>query len=246
MINVASVFSLRNLPQLVEYGYSLIFYMIWASVLFFIPSALVSAELASTWPHKGGIFLWVKKAFGARWGTIAIFMQWTANIPWLPAILTFMASSVAYVINPSLATNKTFTIAVIWGAIWLATAINFYSIKSSSYFISSGVVLGTIIPSFLLILLGLTHFFSDKNLAIEFSAQSLMPQFNNFNHLMFFIGVLVSITGIEMSSAHIKEIEKPKKKFCKSHIYSMFYHYIIIYYWRLIYCNSDSKRSIKP
>ncbi|HDZ59359.1 MAG TPA: amino acid permease, partial [Actinobacteria bacterium] len=59
MINVAAVLSLRNLPSMAEYGYALIFYLTLASLCFFIPSALVSAELASGWPRKGGVYLWV-------------------------------------------------------------------------------------------------------------------------------------------------------------------------------------------
>ncbi|MFK5856810.1 MAG: amino acid permease, partial [Bacteroidota bacterium] len=84
MINVAAVLSLRNFPALAEYDLSLIFYLLAASILFFVPSALVSAELASGWPQSGGVYLWVKEAFGPKYGFIAIFMQWVENLPWYP------------------------------------------------------------------------------------------------------------------------------------------------------------------
>ncbi len=66
MINVAAVLSLKNFPALAEYEFSLVFYLSLASLVFFIPSALVSAELASGWPQAGGVYLWVKEAFGPK------------------------------------------------------------------------------------------------------------------------------------------------------------------------------------
>ncbi len=50
MLTVCSVFSLRNLPSMAEYGWNIIFFLSAAAACFFIPSALVSAELASTYP----------------------------------------------------------------------------------------------------------------------------------------------------------------------------------------------------
>lgn len=68
MINVAAVLSLRNLPGQAEFGYSVVFYIVAASLLFFIPSTLVSAELASAWQQKGGVYVWVKEAFRPQMG----------------------------------------------------------------------------------------------------------------------------------------------------------------------------------
>ena len=47
MITVAAVLALRNLPSLADYGWAVVFYLVAACLFFFIPSALVSAELAA-------------------------------------------------------------------------------------------------------------------------------------------------------------------------------------------------------
>ena len=73
LLTVAAVLSLRNLPSEAEYGYSVIFYITMAAICFFVPSALVSAELASSWPQDGGVYLWVKEAFGPKWGFVAVW-----------------------------------------------------------------------------------------------------------------------------------------------------------------------------
>ena len=147
MLTVAAVLSLRNLPSQAEYGYSVIFYLVAAAVCFFVPSALVSAELASAWPEEGGVYCWVKEAFGPKWGFVAIFMQWVENLPWFPAVLTFVASSIAYVVDPKLATNRWFVLITIWVSLWLATFLNFKGMRLSAFLSSSGAIAGTVAPA---------------------------------------------------------------------------------------------------
>ena len=216
MINVAAVLSLRNLPSMAEYGYTLIFYLALSSVCFFIPSALVSAELASGWPRKGGVYLWVKEAFGPKWGFVAIFMQWVENLPWFPAILAFVASALAYLVNPALATNKLFVIAVIWVSIWVATLLNFRGMRLSAFLSSSGVISGTIVPGLAIIVLGVVYVLSGKPTAITFSSAALVPKLGNLNQLMLLAGMMMAISGMEMSAVHVTEVENPKKNFPKA------------------------------
>lgn len=213
MINVAAVMSLRNLPSMAEYGYSLIFYIALGSLCFFIPSALVSAELASGWQKEGGVFLWVKEAFGTKWGFVAIFMQWVENLPWFPAVLAFVASAIAYIFCPELASNKWFVISIIWISIWGATFLNFRGMKLSAFLSSSGVISGTIIPGILIIILGVVHVISGKPMAINFSFNSLIPQLGNLNQLMLLAGMMMAISGMEMSAVHVTEVENPGKNY---------------------------------
>ena len=134
MINVAAIMSLRSLPGLAEYGWSLIFYLALGSLCFFIPSALVSAELASGWSGEGGVYLWVKDAFGPKWGVVAVFMQWVENLPWFPAVLAFGGSAIAYIFDPALAQNKGFIMVVVQTSLWLATFLNFRDMRMSAFF----------------------------------------------------------------------------------------------------------------
>jgi len=60
MINVCIIASLRSLPLMAEEGFSLVFFFVVAALMFLIPSALVSAELATGWPKNGGVYLWAK------------------------------------------------------------------------------------------------------------------------------------------------------------------------------------------
>ena len=195
MINVAAVFSLRNAPGMADYGFALVFYLIFACLFFFIPSALVSAELAATYPEKGGVYLWVKKAYGPEYGFVAIFMQWVMNIPWYPAAFTFVASAIAYMFDPGLATNKWFVIAVIWVGIWAGTFFNFRGMKMSAFLSTSGVIAGTLIPGVIIIGLGIAFVALGHPSAISFSGSAFFPELGNFSQLMLLAAVVNQLTG---------------------------------------------------
>ena len=216
MLTVAAVLSLRNLPSQAEYGYSIIFYLTAAAICFFVPSALVSAELASAYPEDGGVYLWVKQAFGPRWGFVAIFMQWVENLPWFPAVLTFVASSIAYVFNPALATNRWFVFGTIIVTLWFATWINFKGMKLSSFLSSSGALLGTVIPGILIILMVVGYLVAGKPAQISFSWGSLVPDLGNLNQLMLLSGMMVALSGMEMSAVHVTEMANPGRQFPKA------------------------------
>lgn len=108
LLNLAVIASLRSLPLVAEYGYTSIALYLISAIGFLFPVALSSAELATGWSETGGIYLWVKEAFGARCGFFAIWMQWFHSLMLFPAILSFAATAFAYIFHPPLAESKLF------------------------------------------------------------------------------------------------------------------------------------------
>src|SRR3989338_3260434 len=106
MINVIAIDSIRTLPMSAEYGFSAVFYYLLAGLVFFIPTALVSAELATGWPETGGVYVWVREAFGKKYGFVTIWIQWFYNIFWYPTIMSLVAATVAYLFDPNLVNNR--------------------------------------------------------------------------------------------------------------------------------------------
>lgn len=212
MINIAAIASLRSLPLAASYGFSIISIYIVGALLFLIPSALISAELATAFHETGGIFLWVEKAFGKKIGFLAIWLQFINNVIWFPTALSFIAATVAYVINPSLVENKLFMITVIFIVFWTITLINLKGMKASSLISSIGAIFGTLIPGIMIILLGLIWWFIGKPLQITISTHDFFPSMNVGN-LVFSAGVLFSFAGMEMSAVHAKEVIDPNKNY---------------------------------
>ena len=133
MITTGIITSIHGAPSMAYYGFSLVFIYLVVALVFLLPSALISAELATGWPEDGGVYVWVKEAFGERLAFVAVWQQWIENVIWYPAILSFVAGTIGYLFSPTLAANKGFLISVI-----LPSSFDFACIRISSEITSSG------------------------------------------------------------------------------------------------------------
>ena len=220
MINVIAVDSLRSLPINAELGASIVFYYALAALLFFFPVAFVAAELATGWPQLGGIYVWVREAFGKRWGFVTIWLQWFYNIIWYPTILAFVASTLAYLFDPSLAHNKTYLISVLLISFWATTLINCGGIQLSSWISTIGAIVGTLLPILLLIILAAIWLLSGHPSAIDFHWHSFIPVNHTSGDLAFLVAVLFGLLGMEMSATHAENVRYPKRDYPKAIAYS--------------------------
>ncbi|NGX46358.1 MAG: putative glutamate/gamma-aminobutyrate antiporter, partial [Chlamydiae bacterium] len=216
MINVAALGGIRNWAPIAECGFSSVFLLTFGSLLFLIPLALISAELATTWPGDGGVYGWVKKAFGHRMGFLAIWFLWIQNVIWYPTALAIIASMVTYVINPALVQNKTFMAILVVSLFWGATFLNLKGIKISTWVSTLGAICGTFIPSVLIIAFGIFWYVQGKPLQISFTVDSLIPSMTSFGELGLFAGVIVSLLGMEMSAVHANNVKNPQSNYPKA------------------------------
>jgi amino acid transporter len=213
MITVGSVDSIRNLPATALFGSELIVFFILGALFFLLPAALVSAELSSQFPKQGGIYVWVKEAFGQRLGFLAIWLQWIENVIWYPTILAFVAGTIAYLISPSLSSNKYFLIGVILSSFWGVTLINLKGMKSSAFFSNLCTTTGLLLPMTLIIGLGAAWVFSGNPLQINFSLHSLIPAFHNSEGWTSLTAIMLSFCGIEIATVHANDVNNPQKAF---------------------------------
>lgn len=214
LINLAAVCNIKNFPLLAEFGLSIVLFLILSALFFFLPVAFVSAELASAWPERG-VYTWVKEALGPRLGFLAIWLQWIENVIWYPTILSFIAGTLAYIIDPALATDKTFVMIVVLVAFWSATFVNFLGIEISGWISSLSALFGTILPISLIIILGAIWIFGDYPSQITFAWKNLFPDLTSINQLVLLSGVLFGLTGLEMSAVHARDVENPSREYPK-------------------------------
>lgn len=225
MINVIAVDSIRTLPMAATYGFALVALYIVAALAFFIPTALITAELATTWPLKGGIYAWVKIAFGPKWGLCVVYLQWIYNVVWYPTILTLIASTIAYLVDPTLVQNASFMTTVVLSTFWGCTALNFFGMRISSAISTFGSILGTLGPMLIVIFLAAAWLKRGNSPEIEFSLSAFFPKMNGFSaiaELVFFSQIVYSLLGLEMSSVHALEVKNPKKDYPKALLISVF------------------------
>lgn len=212
MINVAAMVSPRNLPMMAEYGWSLIFFVIVAAILFLIPVSLAITELATAWPRRGGVYPWVKEAFRGRAGFLAVWCDWSENLVWFPTVLSFTAASLAYAIDPALANSKIFLVSVMLAIFWGATLAAFRGVGTTSAIGAIGTILGAIVPAILVMVLGVA-FLADGNTSnIPFSGDALIPNLGLTN-LAFLAGAILMFAGMEMAGFHADQSRDPGRDF---------------------------------
>jgi glutamate:GABA antiporter len=215
MIVVAFVTSIRGLPMMAEYGFSCMFYYLLAIIMFLIPSALVCAELATAWPDRGGVYIWVKQAFNGPWGFLAIWIQFIVNIINIPTLLSFTAATAAYIFMPQLAQNKYYILSFILAVFWGSTLISFWGIKSSSYVNTFGFLIGILIPVIFIITLGTIWLLLGYHSQISFSTQTFFPNFTKINlaDIVFVSSMFFTLMGIETSAAHALDLKNIQKDY---------------------------------
>lgn len=217
MINVAAVLSIRNFPSMAMYGWECIGWYIIGTVIFLIPLSLAGAELATMLADKGGgVYAWCKEAFGEKGGFIAIFCEWSNNLVWFPTVLAFIASTLAFAISPELGSNAIYLFVVMMIAFWGTTAIAYFGENVSSKFQNYGVILGSIIPSVLIIGLGVYWVVSGGAIVLPpFSLGEIVPTFD-LSTLPFFATVILLFAGMEMAGFHALETRNPGTDYPKA------------------------------
>lgn len=223
MMNVGAVMSLRGLPMMAKEGLTMVFYILFAALLFLVPVSLVSAELATGWPREGGVYRWVSEAFGRRMGFTAIWLQWIQNVIWYPTVLAFAAGCLSYLfLDPALADNKYFNVAVILVVYWGATLANFQGVKTAGWLTTAGVVAGTLFPAALIIVLGLLWSLTGNPMEMLKTSHSLLPDFSSFENISFLAGIVLLFAGMEVGAVHVTELKNQKTGYPKAVFLAMF------------------------
>jgi amino acid transporter len=220
MINVAAVMSLRNLPPMAVYGWSSIGWYLIGTITFLIPLSLAGAELATGWPKGGGVYAWVKEAFGDKSGFVAVFCEWSNDLVWFPTILAFLASTLTFAFNPALANNGLYMFVVMMIVFWGTTLVALLGSKASSRFSSFGVVAGTLVPGVLFVVLGVAFLFHGKAIQLPpFKLGALIPTMN-LGVLPFLSTIVLMFAGMEMAGFHALEVRNPQKDYPKAMLLS--------------------------
>lgn len=105
---------------------------------FFIPYALISAELGTQYPSEGGMYTWVKKALGKKWAGRVAWFYWV-NFPLWIASLADLATTLimtAFGVEVTLVT----ALLIQLGYIVLVTILGNLRISQSAWVANLGAI----------------------------------------------------------------------------------------------------------
>jgi amino acid transporter len=175
-------------------------------LLFFIPYGFVTAELGSAWPDEGGIYVWVKEAFGPGWGTVTSWMYWVNVALWAPSVFVLFIGSleVAFGVDVSPFWEAIVVIAMVWAIVLIGILP-----LSWSKFVPN---LSAAVKVVVLVGLGVMGIaYAAKNGAANaFTLDQWVPSWNE-DSLSFLPIIIYSYMGFELMSSAGGAIKEPKR-----------------------------------
>ena len=197
------------------YGFAAVFLYLLPAIVFLIPTALVSAELASGW--SGGIYRWVTEGISPRMGFTAAWHQYAMTLFYYPSLLSFVASTLAYVIAPDLASSGVWTAVIIITVYWLGVLLSLRGgIGVVAKLASSGVLIGTLIPGAILVGLGIIYLAQGNPSAAPMDAEHFLPEFTGIASIVLIVSNFAAYAGMEMNAVHVNELREPSRQFPRS------------------------------
>jgi glutamate:GABA antiporter len=214
LLTVGSVGYLGSAPALAVFGLASVFLYVLPALVFLVPVSLVAAELASGWP--GGVYNWVREGISAPMGLLAVWCQFAQTIFYYPALLAYVAGTLAYIVDPGLAGNGVYNAVVIIVLFWGGVLVTSRGQALVARLGSGGTLLGTLIPAAILVALGIAYLVQPNRSAAPMAARDLLPAWNGLASIVLIVNSFFTYAGIEVNAVHVDELRDPGREYPKS------------------------------
>jgi amino acid transporter len=175
------------------------------ALIFFVPYGLITAELGSGWPEEGGIYVWVREAYGQKWGTFTAWLYWVNVAYWAPAVFVVFAGTLAVAFWPGM--SRTWEELIVVGLIWLMVVIGILPMSLSKWVNSASAVVKVAV----LVMLGLMGmaYAVKHGVANSFAPKEWVPSFGaNWSFLPI---IIYNFMGFELMSSAAGAVKNPRR-----------------------------------
>ena len=194
-------------------GNSQYFWWIFLIIAFCVPYGMISAELGTTYQSEGGMYDWVKKAFGAKWASRVAWNYWI-NFPlWIASLAVAVTDVVAGIFEIEL--------SIVWllvlqlGYTWLVSLLGTKRIGESKWIVNIGTIF-KILFMLGLGILGIYVFLKTGESANPInSVADLLPSLD-LAGLSFLSVIIFNFLGFEVVATFADDMENPKKEIPKA------------------------------
>lgn len=212
-ITASMVMTVYAYPNFASSGMHLIFFLILGGVFWFLPVALCAAEMATVkgW-ETGGIYAWVGKTLGKRWGFAALFYQWFQITVGFVTMAFFVLAAISYIVGwDALYNNPLVMFIGVAIIVWALTLTQLGGTKLTARIAKIGFFGGVLIPAAVL-LVGLIAYLATGGISqINLATASYVPDFTKTGTLVIFASFILAFAGVEASASHVNELKNPGK-----------------------------------
>jgi glutamate:GABA antiporter len=175
-------------------------------LLFFIPYGFITAELGSAWPEEGGIYVWIKEAFGPGWGTMSSWMYWVNTALWAPSVFVLFIGSLEVGFNVDV--SPLWEAVIVIAMIWAIVLIGILPLSWSKFVPNLSAAVKVIV------LVGLgaigVAYAIQHGTANSFAFDQWLPSWNT-DSLTFLPIIVYSYMGFELMNSAGSAIRDPKR-----------------------------------
>ena len=214
LLILGSVGDLGSAPATAVFGLASVVLYVVPAIVFLVPAALVSAELASGW--GGGVYNWVSEGISPGMGFAAVWCQFAQTTFYYPAILAYMASTLAYVFAPGLAHSGLYTTVVIIVVFWGAVLVSARGAIGADKLASWGILIGTLIPGLLLVVLAVIYLLQGNASAAPLNAHHVLPPWHGLTSIVLIVNGFFTYAGVEVNAVHVDDLRDPPRDFPKA------------------------------
>ena len=194
-------------------GNSQYFWWIFLILGFCLPYGLITAELGSTFDSEGGMYDWVKKAFGNKWAARVAWNYWI-NFPlWIASLAVAVTDVVAGIFEIEL--SLMWLVILQLGYTWLVSILGTQRIGESKWIVN----LGTFFKILFMVALGLLGIYvyvkTGQSANPITSVTDLLPSLD-LAGLSFISVIIFNFLGFEVVATFTDDMENPKKDIPKA------------------------------
>jgi len=205
LFTVSAILLLDTLTAAASVGAPSIFWWLFLGLIFFVPFALICAEMGCAYPEQGGIYAWIRDGFGGRWASRATWCYWVNTAVWIPAIFILFAGVFKQMFFPELSLGWQIGIGV--GLTWLAVLVNVVTLDVGKWIPNLGAIVKVII--FLAIIIGAFSHVQDHGMANPLTFETLKPDWGS--SLQYIPAIIYGMLGFELVSAGSDEMRDPAR-----------------------------------
>ena len=205
LFTVSAILLLDTLAAAASIGSSSVFWWLFLGLIFFVPFAMICAEMGCTYPEQGGIYAWVRNAFGGRWGSRVSWAYWVNTTVWIPAIFILFAGVLRQLFFPELSMAGQIAIGIV--LLWVAVGLNAVTLDIGKWIPNLGAVLKIVV--FVAIIAGAILYVRDHGMANVISLETLKPNWSA--SAQYIPTIIYGMLGFELVSASSEEMVDPAR-----------------------------------
>lgn len=208
LFSVAAMLLLSQLTVTASVGPTAIFWTLLIIVAFFVPYGLVTAELGSAYPDAGGIYAWVVRAFGNRWGTRVSWWYWINVGLWVPSVYLMFSGAISSMFFDG-ELNFWVQIAITVVLIWINYWVNARSLETGTWVSNLGAGITLAVIAALAVAGGI--YAANNGSATDWSIGELLPTDTLPAFAAALPIVIYNFLGFELMSSASTQMENPKR-----------------------------------